>query len=539
MLRLIVVCGDVHYSHVAARAALHLLLRLCDVEKNRDAQYFLDALLSLDLSLLKRMQLHQHIISERGNRLSAFRLILAYRNAAIAHRSSVIGGGLGSVDGSLQQLVGDGWALKEFYRWSERRVEAVVASKQREGGEVESAVPDLSDVSYHAVLRQTQDEVLRCLRDGESGWREVRLCEGVQEVDGDVRLDYRKASGREGGIVARMQILLQHDAQQVSALIADWDRRKEWDVKYHSHQVMQRAAARRAGGGAAAAEELQPQQPPQQPEEEAAPEEDAAAAGEDGDALIVHYTYKSFASPYKHRDVLLLSAVRHHLEDSQQQQQPQAQASIASPSSESVASASPSEMFSPASASVPQLTSPSSLSLMDSGAPLPPSSSFSPAEAATAPASSSAAAHPSSPAVILHLMRSVLHPVLPETKQRPRAAFHSSAFVISPVPLSSSSTPQCLLTLLLSCDNEAVLILSADLLGETNELRQSFVNLQRLLSSGAGSGPAGGAQRLSSLLQSAIMNGKDSAVAAEATQLRHSSTQPQQGEQPAANAKQS
>ena len=194
------VCGEVHYSHVAARAALHLLLRFVDVEKNKDAQYFLDVLLTLDLSLLKRMQLHQHIISERGNRLSAFRLLHAYRCAAIAHRSSVMATAA-SVDSSVQLLIGDGWAVKEYYRWSERRTEGVVMVKGREGVEVESGVPNLNDVSVRAVVHSTLDEVVRAWR-FDSDWREVRMCEGVVDVEGDVRLDYRR--GREGGIVVRM-----------------------------------------------------------------------------------------------------------------------------------------------------------------------------------------------------------------------------------------------------------------------------------------------------------------------------------------------
>ncbi len=66
---LIQTCGDFGYSHVASRAALYLLCRLLDVEKNKDAQLFVDQFVSLEVNVLRKMQLHLHILSERGNRL--------------------------------------------------------------------------------------------------------------------------------------------------------------------------------------------------------------------------------------------------------------------------------------------------------------------------------------------------------------------------------------------------------------------------------------------------------------------------------------
>ena len=483
---LIVVCGEVHYSHVAARAALHLLLRFLDVEKNKDAQYFLDVFLTLDLSLLKRMQLHQHIISERGNRLSAFRLIHAYRNAAIAHRSSVMAAPA-SVDASVQLLIGDGWAVKEYYKWSERRTEGVVMIKGREGVEVESGVPNMSEVNTRSVVQSTVEEVIRAWRDDEA-WREVRMCEGVADVDGDVRLEYKK--GREGGIVVRMQTVMPYAADVVSAVIGDWARRREWDIKYQTHEVLARVLL---GEG----------------EEEK--EEDVSVGGggtaNDGnqeEAVVVHYTYKSFASPYKYRDVLLLTATVSYDAD---------RAALSSTTTTALTS--------PAMASASSL-SPSSTSSTSSF--LSPSSAASPSSASEAGPPPPPTPLPPAPSSVLHLMRSVMHPSLPETKQRQRAAFHSSAYIVTPLPSSPPSPPSSLVTLLLSCDKESVLIVSADLLGETNELRQSFVNLARCCGEDDGEDgkrrrdvgvttAAGSTQRLSSLLHSAI-NAGDTVTAA-------------------------
>ena len=67
------------FHQVASRAALDLLCRLLDVEKNKDAQSFLDAFTHSDKQSLKSLQLHLHILSDRGNRAGAFRLVSILR----------------------------------------------------------------------------------------------------------------------------------------------------------------------------------------------------------------------------------------------------------------------------------------------------------------------------------------------------------------------------------------------------------------------------------------------------------------------------
>lgn len=121
--------GDVAYSHVASRAALYLLSRLLDVEKNKDAALFLEQFVSLDVSVLKRMHIGQHILSERGNRIGAFKIIQILRNANVGGGGggggggAVTGGASGSsrVDLQLEQIVNDSWALREYFKWAERK----------------------------------------------------------------------------------------------------------------------------------------------------------------------------------------------------------------------------------------------------------------------------------------------------------------------------------------------------------------------------------------------------------------------------------
>lgn len=102
--------GDISYSHVAARAALYLLCRLLDVEKNKDAHLFLDQFTSFDVHTLKKLNLSAHILSERGNRIGAFKLVQILANAA-------------RPDLQLEAVVSDAAALREYHKWAARRNE--------------------------------------------------------------------------------------------------------------------------------------------------------------------------------------------------------------------------------------------------------------------------------------------------------------------------------------------------------------------------------------------------------------------------------
>ena len=54
-----------------SQAILHYVHSFCFA----DANLFLDAFVQLDVAVLKDLNLHEHILSERGTRLSAFHLV--------------------------------------------------------------------------------------------------------------------------------------------------------------------------------------------------------------------------------------------------------------------------------------------------------------------------------------------------------------------------------------------------------------------------------------------------------------------------------
>lgn len=112
---LIQTIGEIGYSHVASRAALYLLCRLLDVEKNKDAHLFLEQFVSFDALTLKQMQMNEHIISERGNRIGAFKIIHILRNTPSASSST------GRTDSQLEAIVNDQWALREYFKWADRK----------------------------------------------------------------------------------------------------------------------------------------------------------------------------------------------------------------------------------------------------------------------------------------------------------------------------------------------------------------------------------------------------------------------------------
>ena len=91
--------------------------------------------------------------------------------------------------------------------------------------------------------------------------------------------------------------------------------------------------------------------------------------------------------------------------------------------------------------------------------------------------------------------RSVIHTAGPEFKDNVRAVLYPSGYVLlplldQPVEVHQTSGPAllvsdagcaCALTFITQMDRESVLIVSPDLLGETNELRQTFNNIKTCL----------------------------------------------------------
>ncbi|MES1908464.1 MAG: hypothetical protein MHM6MM_001398 [Cercozoa sp. M6MM] len=105
---LVQVCGALGRSKTASLMALRLLERLLDIERNKEAGAFRKVLLQLSQSQLRQLRLGLHILSDRGNRVPAFRVTALLRR----HRHDLRG---------LADIVPDQWAAQRFLHWSRVR----------------------------------------------------------------------------------------------------------------------------------------------------------------------------------------------------------------------------------------------------------------------------------------------------------------------------------------------------------------------------------------------------------------------------------
>ena len=443
---LIQTSGDLLYSHVAARASLYLLVRLLDVEKNKDAQLFLDQFGHIDHNVLKKMKLEQHIISERGNRLGAFRILSILKSISAAQQASGGGGRGGPHEFTVESIVNDSWAVAEYHRWADR----FSASMNNTNGETANDHSSMNSAmlqsmaalnsnanSFKEMAAKCAEEVMQIYRD-KDGFRPVRLCldltngnsNGIMnsnqaanttngtnnssgafspsgssssssslgntltvnspsstsgpsspsastvDINNEVLLEYKKVKDT---FIVKQTVLLPYKTSDIGMVMNDTNRRKEWDLKFHTGRLLQLLDVNTSSD-------------------------------------IVHMTFKSFSSPYKYRDMILLR---------------------------------------------------SSSNIERSGQ--------------------------------LHSFRSTIHADAPETKDSVRASLYPSGHVLMPVigqisdcydtsrsQVIGSSQEACLVTSIWSMDKEAILIVSPDLLGESNELKQSLLNVKNMLNKECG-----------------------------------------------------
>lgn len=92
--------------------------------------------------------------------------------------------------------------------------------------------------------------------------------------------------------------------------------------------------------------------------------------------------------------------------------------------------------------------------------------------------------------------RSVLHPKGPECKDSVRAVLFPTGYIVTPTQYTqeqggpvSPAGQYCMLTYIAQMDREAVLTVTPDLLGETDELSQSIANITTLLTHQAAAAP--------------------------------------------------
>lgn len=236
-------------------------------------------------------------------------------------------------------------------------------------------------------------------------------------------------------------------------------RRKEWDLKFHKGKCLEQ---RQSGeyGVTAAGHPVALQYPDYQTD-------------------IVHMVFKSYSSPYKYRDVVLVRSF----------------ALIDKTRTE----------FEAAGYKQRQCVGPSASSYPSNAASsTPPSSSSSGDDASASPGSKKETEEPIfaegcfADGGMIFGTRSVIHAAGPEFKDNVRAVLYPTGYILTPLrnqqieihpPQSSSAAPvvcsdvgsSCLLTFISQMDRESVLIVSPDLLGETNELRQTIRNIKTCL----------------------------------------------------------
>jgi hypothetical protein len=116
---LVYAAGDFRHSRCAARAALCLIARLCDPERNKDSQLYTEQFASLPMSLLQKLRLQNHIFTTRGNRPAAFQIIYAIQQFVEARSPSASNTtpGAPSNDITLESLVQEQWARQEYLKW--------------------------------------------------------------------------------------------------------------------------------------------------------------------------------------------------------------------------------------------------------------------------------------------------------------------------------------------------------------------------------------------------------------------------------------
>jgi hypothetical protein len=377
-LGLVQIMGDIT-SQVSSLAAAALIVRLLDVENNKDAAAFLEVFFRLDLSILKRMHLAAHIeIHEgsRGNRDFAFNLLELLAQAILAKQC----------DYSLQQIVQDNGAIAEFNEWSARQHQSLLPYTQQVTESRLKSI-NLGEIPYKSVISGALTEILTLTKEENSGWSPATLCEEENNAGNSDSepfsaslLLYKKDLAHDL-LQIKLTTLLPYSSDEIFPYLYDFKRRKEWDIMLHKGKKV---------------------------------------AILDNETDIVHFVLKSRLNPYKSRDFSCLRSV-----------------------------------------------------------------------------TSGESQFPSGSRVIS--LRSVVHGLVPQVKDTVRGALHGTGYIL--VPLTGQTVTQfsqnssdssnngaiseneggCMLIQVASIDNDSILLVSCDLLGESNEMQQSFTNLRLLL----------------------------------------------------------
>lgn len=205
---LIKTCGSFEKSFTMSCAALLLLFNLIDREKNSNAEYFLSELGMLEKSELVVMNLHEHILSERGSKTTAFKIIelisLHYKNF-------------------LGECVTDEWSREEYSKWKfskEIKMNRIMSSKS-----MLKKIPNIKNLDLDEFFRSKREKLISELNSKEVDKYKV-LCEKY-----DMRYCYD--SGQKNTTL-KFGFTVNSDVSKLKNNIYDVNAWKKWCVKFHS-----------------------------------------------------------------------------------------------------------------------------------------------------------------------------------------------------------------------------------------------------------------------------------------------------------------
>jgi len=150
-------CGDSYYSTVSRRAALALLVRLLDIERNKDANNFLNRFCELRETVLRELSLEQHITSMH-NQLDAFKLVYI-----IKRRSPHL----------ARELLKSDMLEQQYLIWERLQAEAPIPVLEHKA-ESQVEAENLADRSFEAIGVSCWEKVREVIQDTED-WKQADL----------------------------------------------------------------------------------------------------------------------------------------------------------------------------------------------------------------------------------------------------------------------------------------------------------------------------------------------------------------------------
>lgn len=427
---LIHICGDISYSHVASRAALYLLVRLLDVEKNKDAALFLDIFCTLDIPILKLLNLSQHVLNELGNRTGAYKLIQLLQNNSNTNNTHT----QQQTIQFIESVVSSTEAIHEYHKWYEHISTQSLSSQHTQQHTIDPTLKSISlDNGYKHIALQCFQSILSVYHDT-TNWRVVQPVHSLpklNDINEQVCVSYKKDVSKDM-VIVRCSSILPYTVQQSIELIGNVRRRKEWDCKFHSGSLIQAL---------------------------------------DSQHDILHLVFKSFSSPYKYRDFCVLQSYTQTQENGYIQACRSVTHSLAPEGKEHVRA-----VLYPTGYIITPLKD-QQVNIHTNTGKLTQTNNMNTSSASPStntqhshsPSSANATPYTTSPSVPTIYFPSPQH-----------VSLHTQTIQQLP-PVIGSDSNACLLTFIAQMDKESILIVSPDLLGETNELRNNMNSIKYCL----------------------------------------------------------